>query len=196
MVKTTAPKTQKAPYVEMVTKACESFNGKFASRQQIKKFLNESFGVVETPLMKVALKKALAKFERKKDSYRVSKEMKAAGAALVKKAANKEKLAAKKVVLKEKKAVNKAKLVLKKAAKKEQLASKKAKLVAKKTAAKEKLAAKKAAKKASKKKPAKKAKKPATKAKKLKKVAPKKTKKKAVKKAAKKPAKQAAPKKK
>jgi colicin import membrane protein len=160
--------TSKPSYVEMVTKACESTGGKFISRPQIKKFLEEHFGVEFNASSKNALKNALGKFERKKDSYRVSKDMKSTVMSQAKKQAAKEKLAAKKVQEKAKKEAMKAKLAAKKLATKEKLAAKKATLVAKKQAAKEKLAAKKAAskaKKASKKKPAaKKSKKPVKKA--------------------------------
>ena len=156
--------SSKPSYVEMVTKACESTGARFTSRPQIKAFLEEHYGVVFNAGSKNALKSALGKFDRKKDSYRVSKDMKAAGMSQAKKQAAKEKLAAKKAQEKAKKEAMKAKVVAKKQAAKEKLAARKAALVAKKQAAKEKLAAKKAAakaKKAPKKKPAaKKSKKP------------------------------------
>jgi len=160
--------SQQIPYVEMVTKACESTGGKFISRPQIKKFLEEHFGVEFNASSKNALKNALGKFERKKDSYRVSKDMKSTVMSQAKKQAAKEKLAAKKVQQKAKKEAMKAKLAAKKLAATAKIAAKKATLVAKKQASKEKLAAKKAAakaNKASKKKPAaKKSKKPVKKA--------------------------------
>ena len=99
--------TEKMTYEQMVAKACESAGGKFMSRAQIKSFLTANFGYVNSAMAKNALKKALTKFERKGDSFRVSKE-----AAKVKAAAQKAKIA-------EKKAAAKAKLSAKKALAKE-----------------------------------------------------------------------------
>ena len=110
----------KTSYVDMVEQACNANGGKFTSRAAIKSFLTKNFGIVDNATSKNHLKKALVKFEKKGDSYKVSKAQKSA-----KSAAKKEKLAAKK------------------AAAKAKLADKKAKLAAKKTASKEKAAAKK-----------------------------------------------------
>ena len=145
-------------YVDMVEAACEALSkrGGYVSRAQIKDFMQTHHGFVATPLAKNHLKKALAKFERKGDSYRISKEMRTAKGAkakagasklrlAAKKAAAKTKLAAKKQAAKEKTAASKAKLAAKKQAAKEKAAAAKAKLAAKKQAAKLKAAAKKAA---------------------------------------------------
>ncbi len=58
---------EKMSYEEMVTKACDSMKGKFMSRAMIKSFLTANFGWTMSPLAKVALKRTLAKFERKGD---------------------------------------------------------------------------------------------------------------------------------
>ncbi|NRA43274.1 MAG: hypothetical protein HRU21_13375 [Pseudomonadales bacterium] len=180
---------EKISYEDMVRKACESVSGKFISRAQIKSFLTATFGWVESPLTKNTLKKTLAKFERKGDSFRVSKDMKAKAAAAGKTVLKKQKLAEKKKAVAEKKKALKEKMAAKKLAAKQKLAVKKEAIKAKKEAAKAKAAAKKEAAKA--KKAAKKAKKP------TKKVAAKKTAKKAPKKtAAKKPVKKTTSKKK
>ena len=142
--------TEKMTYEQMVAKACESAGGKFMSRAQIKSFLTANFGYVNSAMAKNALKKALTKFERKGDSFRVSKEAAKVKAAAQKakiaekKAAAKAKLSAKKALAKEKAAQKKEKLAAKKAALKEKLAAKKAKLAAKKQNIAEKKAAKKA----------------------------------------------------
>ena len=144
----------KPTYEEMVTKACASAGNKFMSRVSIKAFLKEHHGYTDSAMAKNALKKALLKFERKGDSYRISKAMKEAGQTALKKAAAKAKAAEKKAALAEKAKAQKAALQAKKQAAKEKALAKKAAQKAKAIALKEKLAAKKAslkAKKASKK---------------------------------------------
>ena len=77
----------KMTYVEMVEQCCNANAGKWSSRAMIKSYLTKNFGIVDNATTKVHLKKALTKFEKKGDSYKVSK--------TAKKSANKEKLAAK-----------------------------------------------------------------------------------------------------
>ena len=67
-------------YEDMITQACASVGGKFMSRSMIKTYLTKNFGYVDNATSKNHLKKALAKFERKGDSFRVSKAMKQKGA--------------------------------------------------------------------------------------------------------------------
>ena len=62
-------------YEQQVWNACEALGPKFCSRPQIKTFLKENFGFNDSAMAKFHLKKALAKFERKGDSYRITKEM-------------------------------------------------------------------------------------------------------------------------
>ena len=128
----------KMSYEDMVMQACDAFKGKFISRAQIKTYLTQHYGWIQTGLTKNALKKTLMKFERKGDSFRVSKEMREKKSGAAKKAVLKAKVA-------EKKKVMAAKSAEKKAALKAKMMEKKAKIAAKKTAMKEKLAAKKAA---------------------------------------------------
>ena len=100
------------------------------SRAMIKTYLTKNFGYVDNNSAKVHLKKALAKFERKGDSFRVSKAMKQKGAAADKAKAQKAKAAEKKRAAAEKKraatSAKKEKLAAKKAAAKERVAKKKA----------------------------------------------------------------------
>ena len=63
----------KLSYQDMISKACEELGPKFVSRVQIKKYLTQNFGVPDTPMAKLHIKKALNSFERKGDSYRISK---------------------------------------------------------------------------------------------------------------------------
>ena len=170
----------KMTYEDMITQACASMGGKFMSRAMIKTYLTKNFGYVDSAMAKNHLKKALAKFERKGDSFRVSKAMKQKGAVAEKKKLAMEKAAAKKAAQKQKAAAKKAALAAKKQAKKTIVAAKKAAAAAKKKALKEKRAAQKAAKKSKKA------------AKKTKKVVKKKTAKKAAKKPVKKAAKKTA----
>ena len=74
----------KRTYEEMVTKACATAGNKFMSRVSIKAFLKEHHGYTDSAMAKNDLKKALLKFERKGDSYRISKTMKEAGRLLCK----------------------------------------------------------------------------------------------------------------
>jgi len=89
-------------YEELIAEACEaiggsSFGGKFVSRQQIKKWLAENKDIdCDLGVSKKALKRALLNFDRKGDSYRLSKEMRAKKAAAAKAAAQKEKAREKK----------------------------------------------------------------------------------------------------
>ena len=116
--------TEKMTYEQMVQKACESVGGKFLSRAQIKSFLTANFGYVDSAMAKNALKRALTKFERKGDSFRVSKE------------AAKAKAAAAKVLKAEKKAAMAAKLAAKKTLAKEKAVQKREKIAARKAALK------------------------------------------------------------
>ena len=116
----------KMTWVEMVEEACPTVAPKFMSRPAIKSYLTEKHGYVDNAKSKNHLKNALAKLDKKGDSYRKKK---SAG----------------------KSAEAKAKLLAKKAAAKEKLAAKKAKVAAKKQAAKDKKAALKAKKSAAKK---------------------------------------------
>ena len=68
----------KMTYVEMVEQACNSNPGKFCSRSMIKTYLAKNFGVVHNAMARNNIKKALVKFEKKGDSYKVSKAMKSA----------------------------------------------------------------------------------------------------------------------
>ena len=120
----------KMSYVDMVEQACATKPGKFCSRSMIKSYLTANFGIVDNAMSKNHLKKALAKFEKKGDSFKASKK------------ANTEKLAAKKTAAKAKVAAKKAAAVAKKQATKVKAAAKKA--PAKKKAAPKKAAAKKA----------------------------------------------------
>lgn len=160
---------EKMTYEQMVEKACEALGGKFASRTQIKTYLTKNFGYANSATAKNALKKALTKFEKKGDSFRVSKAMKGRKASAMKKATQKVKLVAKKAVAKEKLAAKKAKLIARKAAAKEKLAKKKEAAKAKKALAAAKKTAKKAASKAKKASKPKKTTKKATKKKAIKK---------------------------
>ena len=79
----------KMTYTDMVKAACvaiggKSFGGKFSSRNQIKAHLKANFGYTDAGPAKVALKGALKKFEKKGDSYRISKDMRAADKAKTK----------------------------------------------------------------------------------------------------------------
>ena len=69
----------KMTYVDMVREACEAQKGKWCSRAMIKSYLTKNHGYVDNATNKNHLKKALPKFEKKGDSYRVSKAMKNAG---------------------------------------------------------------------------------------------------------------------
>ena len=142
--------TTKMTFEQMVTKACETVGNKFMSRSAIKGFLKENFGYSDSAMAKNALKKALAKFEKKGDSFRVSKAQKSSGVDAAKKAAAKAKLAEKKRIAAEKAKAKKLAAQVKKAAAKEKLAAKKAAKKAALQAKKEKAAAKKAAAKAKK----------------------------------------------
>ena len=135
--------TTKMTFEQMVTKACETVGNKFMSRSAIKGFLKENFGYSDSAMAKNALKKALAKFEKKGDSFRVSKVQKSAGADAAKKAAAKAKIAEKKRIMAEKAKAKKLAAQVKKAALKEKLAAKKAAAKAKLLAKKEKAAEKK-----------------------------------------------------
>jgi len=149
-------------YDEMISQACASMGGKFMSRSMIKTYLTKNFGYVDSAMSKNFLKKALGKFERKGDSFRVSKAMKDKAAGAGKMKAQKDKAAARKKTVvekrrasasakKEKLAEKKAAILVKKQAKKEKLAAKKAAAAQKKKAAQQKRALKKASKKATKK---------------------------------------------
>ena len=94
---------EKMTYEQMVEKACETLGGKFMSRAQIKTYLTKNFGYVNSAIAKNALKKALAKFEKKGDSFRVSKAMKEKKAGANKKAAQKAAAEAKKTAAEAKK---------------------------------------------------------------------------------------------
>jgi len=136
----------KMTYEQMVFKACDALcGGKFISRAQIKGFLTSNFGYVDSPMAKNSLKKALSKFEKKGDSFRISKAMKEQGSLKQKKLVQKAKLALKKQASKEKALQKKLALAAKKAAIKEKMAKKKEAVAAKKAAAKAKIASKKAA---------------------------------------------------
>ena len=160
-------------YEQNIITAINSQKG-WMSRPAIKTYLTANCGFVDTAVNKVHLKKALAKFEKKGDSYKVKKTQRKSNVNKEKIAARKAKAAAKKLALKEKKLAKKAAVAAKKQAAKEKKLAKKAAVAAKKKAAAEKKASKKAAAKA---------KKAASKAKKASK---KKSVKKAVKKVAKK----------
>ena len=82
-------------YAEMIEAALGAQPGKWVSRASIKAYLAANHGYVDNATSKNHLKKALAKFERKGDSYKMSKALKAKKAAASKKGANKQKLAAK-----------------------------------------------------------------------------------------------------
>ena len=99
---------------------------KFMSRTAIKKELTSQFGYADSAKQKNALKKALERFERKGDSYRLSKEMRDAESSKAKVAAKKE-AAVKKAVAKKEAAKSKAKKPAKKAAANAKIAPKKAK---------------------------------------------------------------------
>ena len=118
-------------YAEMVQAALESQSGKWMSRASIKSFLAKNHGYVDTPMNKSFLKKALAKFEKKGDSFRMGKNTKDAAKSKAKAAIKKEKLAAKKAAAKAKMAAKKAALAAKKQAAKDKIAAKKAKIAAK-----------------------------------------------------------------
>ena len=140
----------KPTYEEMVGKACATVGNKYMSRASIKAFLKEHHGYTDSAMAKNALKKALVKFERKGDSYRVSKDMKLSGKAALKLAAAKVKAAQKKRAIAEKTKAKKLALQAKKQAAKQKALAKKEAMNAKKQALKEKLASKKAAAKAKK----------------------------------------------
>jgi hypothetical protein len=137
-------------YEQQVWKACEALGPKFLSRQQIKTFLKENFSYNDSAMAKLHLKKALAKFERKGDSYRITKEMRTKAGASAKTAAAKAKASEKTAALKEKNATKKAAGVAKKAALKEKNAAKKKASAEKKAATKAKALEKKASMKAKK----------------------------------------------
>ena len=86
-------------YTQMIEAALESQPGKWVSRSQIKTYMAKNFGYLDNATSKNHLKKALVKFERKGDSYKVSKALKAQKVAATKAAANKEKVAAKKAAM-------------------------------------------------------------------------------------------------
>ena len=119
----------------MVEEACKANSNKFISRAAIKGFLSKNHGFVDNAVCKNNLKKALVKFEKKGDKFRMSKEMMASknkGAnlaakrakAAAKKAAAKAKMAAKREAAKAKKAARAAALKAKKQAKKDKIAAK------------------------------------------------------------------------
>ena len=108
-------------YVDMVKAACDAiggkaFGGKFASRAQIKKHLAENFGYTDNGSAKVALKSALAKMEKKGDSFRVSKAQREADKEAAK--PKKKKAAKKKTSKKPKKKTSKKKAAKKTSKKK------------------------------------------------------------------------------
>ncbi|MEC7385736.1 MAG: histone H1/H5 family protein, partial [Planctomycetota bacterium] len=155
-------------FEQNIISAIDSQKG-WMSRPAIKTYLAKNCGFVDTPMNKVHLKKALAKFEKKGDSYKVKKTQRKTSVNKEQIAVRKAKIAAKKLALKQKKAAKKAALAAKKQAaktkklaKKAAIAAKKKAAAAKKAAAKAKKASKKAASKA--KKTVKKAKKPVKKA--------------------------------
>ena len=114
----------KMTYVDMVKSACvaiggKSFGGKFSSRGAIKAHLKSNFGYTDSGMAKLALKSALKKFEKKGDSFRVSKAMRDADKEKAKPKKKKAKKAKKaKKTKKAKKPAKKAKKPAKKAAKK------------------------------------------------------------------------------
>ena len=120
----------KLTYSQMVEQALGSApRGKFMSRNAIKAFMQQNFSVVSSASTKLALKNALAKFERKGDSFRISQEMKQAAQAKVKAASQKSKAAERKKAAMEKRKVQKAAQAAKKS---ERLAKQKNAKVAKK----------------------------------------------------------------
>ena len=150
-------------YVQMISKALEEAKGgKYMSRAAIKNYLVQNLGQTESATFKNAVKKALMKFERKGDSFRISQEMKQAESSKAKASEKRAKAAARKsqmaqkkkakaAALKERRTARKAALKVKADAKKAKKAAAKAKKATKKKGGKKKSAAKKT-KKASKKK--------------------------------------------
>jgi len=101
-------------YEAFISEACESvggtsFGGRFVSRAGIKKWLLEQKNIdCEKGVCKNALKRALVNFEKKGDSYRISKEMREKKSAAAKAEKKKEKAREKKAALAAKKLEKKA----------------------------------------------------------------------------------------
>ena len=73
-------------WAENIIVACDSQKG-WVSRAAIKSFLSKNNGFVDNAVSKNHLKKALAKFEKKGDSYKVPKSMRKSSKGAEKKAA-------------------------------------------------------------------------------------------------------------
>ena len=100
---------------DLIESCCEENAGKFVSRAAIKKWLATKGEAVQS----FTFKKELGKFEKKGDSYRISKEMKTKKAQAKSAAAAKVKAAARKAASAEKAKVKRAALVARKAAARE-----------------------------------------------------------------------------